>query len=115
MVKNIPSWCTAKECWRFTCLTISRDSCTDCEFSTLCQPTEETTGNGGSTPSQYALPEDAKELQDLIEFRDMNFAQGNIMKAIYRLGIKNDQEYDLNKIIYFAKREINRIKKKEIK
>ena len=66
--------------------------------------------NGGSTPDQYGLPKDAKELQDLIEYREMNFAVGNIFKACYRLGKKNTAEYELNKIIWFAKRELNRIK-----
>ena len=68
---------------------------------------------GGSTPSQYAIPEEAKELQDLIEYRNMNFAVGNIFKACYRLGIKEgvDEAYDLRKIIYFAQRELQRITK----
>ena len=68
---------------------------------------------GGSTPSQYALPAGAKELQDLIEHRGMNFAVGNIFKACYRLGTKDgvSAEYDLNKIIFFAKRELARIQK----
>lgn len=68
---------------------------------------------GGSTPSQYALPTGAKELQDLIEHRGMNFAVGNIFKACYRLGTKDgvSAEYDLNKIIFFAKRELARIQK----
>lgn len=68
---------------------------------------------GGSTPSQYALPNGAKELQDLIEHRGMNFAVGNIFKACYRLGTKDgvSAEYDLNKIIFFAKRELARIQR----
>jgi len=67
---------------------------------------------GGSTPSQYELPADATELQDLIEYRNMNFAVGNIFKAAYRLGTKEgtSAEYDLNKIIFFAQRELDRIK-----
>ena len=66
---------------------------------------------GGSTPSQYALPERAEELQDLIEHRDMNFSLGNIFKATYRLGTcgHSDQEYDLRKILFFAERELNRV------
>lgn len=66
---------------------------------------------GGSTPSQYALPKGAKEIQDLIEYRDMNFSIGNIFKACYRMGYKEgvDQAYDLRKIIYFAKRELKRL------
>jgi hypothetical protein len=67
--------------------------------------------NGGSTPSQYELPAGAKELQDLIEYRDMNFACGNILKSCYRMGTKNGAEYELNKIIWFANRELIRIKK----
>ena len=68
---------------------------------------------GGSTPSQYAIPEGATQLQDLIEYRNMNFAVGNIFKAAYRLGEKENvsKEYDLNKIIWFAERELARLKK----
>lgn len=67
---------------------------------------------GGSCPSQYGLPQEAKELQDLIEYRDMNFALGNIFKAVYRMGScsHSDKVRDLNKIIWFAKRELERIK-----
>lgn len=63
---------------------------------------------GGSTPSQYAIPPDAKELQDLIEYRSMNFAIGNIFKAAYRMGYCShaDKVYDLKKIIWFAEREL---------
>ena len=67
-------------------------------------------GNGGSTPKQWAFPDGAKELQDLIEYRNMNFAVGNIFKACYRLGTKNDDLYELNKIKWFVEREIARIK-----
>ena len=69
--------------------------------------------NGGSTPSQYALPPDATEIIDLVEYRDMNFSMGNIMKAVYRYGHCDHSTalYDLNKIIYFAQREIARIEK----
>ena len=65
---------------------------------------------GGSTPSQYALPEGAKELQDLIEYRQMNFAVGNIFKASYRLGncSHSDRLRDLRKIKWFVEREIAR-------
>ena len=66
---------------------------------------------GWSTPSQYALPASAVELQDLIEYRDMNFAIGNIFKAAYRLGrcSHSDEARDLRKIIWFAQREIDRL------
>ena len=66
---------------------------------------------GGSTPSQYALPSGAAELQDLIEHREMNFAVGNIFKAAYRLGHcdHSDAKRDLNRIIWFAQRELKRL------
>lgn len=64
--------------------------------------------DGGSTPDQYELPEGATELQDLIEWRDMNFALGNIFKAAYRMGTKNNDMYELKKIQWFIDREIKR-------
>ena len=66
---------------------------------------------GGSTPSQYGLPEGATDLQDLIEHRDMNFAIGNIFKACYRMNNcgHSDLIRDVNKILWFAKRELDRL------
>jgi hypothetical protein len=67
---------------------------------------------GGSTPSQYQLPDNATDLQDLIEHRDMNFAMGNIFKACYRSGncSHSDALRDVNKIIWFSNRELERLK-----
>jgi hypothetical protein len=65
--------------------------------------------NGGET-DYYKVPEGTNTLQDLIEYKNMNFALGNIFKACYRLGEKVDKEYDLNKIIYFAERIKNELK-----
>jgi len=61
--------------------------------------------DGGPT-DYYRLPKDARELNDLIEFKNMSFALGNIFKACYRFGEKDSASrlYDLNKIIYFAGR-----------
>jgi len=70
-------------------------------------------GDGGSNKNQYGIPAGAKDLQDLIEHRDMSFAVGNIFKACYRLGIKNDNMYELNKIKWFAQRLIDLEKKDE--
>ncbi|HWD13947.1 MAG TPA: hypothetical protein VG519_11415 [Pseudochrobactrum sp.] len=63
------------------------------------------TSDGGST-SYYELPANAVELNDLIEYKNMSFALGNIFKACYRFGEKDaaSRMYDLNKIIYFAER-----------
>lgn len=71
--------------------------------------------NNGWATDYYVLPKGASELGDLIEYKAMNFNVGNIFKAAYRLGEKDGTtpEYDLNKIIYFAQRELNRRKKYE--
>ena len=63
---------------------------------------------GGSCPSQYALPQGAMELQDLIEYRNMSFALGNVFKACYRLGhcSHSDKLRDLNKMKWFVERMI---------
>lgn len=68
------------------------------------------TQEGGNT-NYYDLPVDAKNIQDLIEFKNMNFAQGNIIKAIYRLNSTShsSKRRDLNKIIWFANRELARM------
>ncbi len=68
---------------------------------------------GGSTPSQYQLPDNATDLQDLIEHREMNFAMGNIFKACYRSGncSHSDAVRDINKVLWFAKREKKRLEK----
>jgi len=66
------------------------------------------TDDGGTT-SYYQLPDGIEQLQDLIEYRGMNFAVGNIFKATWRLGSGNsDPLYDLRKIIWFAERELKR-------
>jgi len=67
---------------------------------------ETITSDGGST-GYYYLPEDAKELADLIEHKNMSSNVGNIFKACLRLREKSgtDKLYDLNKIIFFAQRE----------
>lgn len=73
---------------------------------------EQWSTTGGSNPKQYALPPGAKELQDLIEYRGMNFAIGNMFKACYRMGEcdHSEVERDLEKIIFFAKRELDRVR-----
>jgi hypothetical protein len=67
----------------------------------------------GWSSKYYELPEGAKEIADLIEHRNMNFNVGNIFKAAYRLGTKRGttEVYDLEKILWFAERELARVKK----
>jgi hypothetical protein len=72
--------------------------------------------NDGGSASYYELPANARELQDLIEYRDMNFAVGNIFKAAYRLNATethSNYARDLRKIIWFAERELKRHQREE--
>jgi len=70
--------------------------------------------NGGST-DYYKIERSWKGCQDIIEVRSMNFAQGNIFKVAFCFNIPRHHgtnlERDLNKIIWFAKRELKRLKK----
>ncbi len=69
--------------------------------------------NGGSTDYYKIFPEWLMA-QDIIESRDMNYAQGNIFKAAFTFNTSRhtgtDYERELNKIIYFVQRELERIK-----
>lgn len=69
--------------------------------------------NGGSTDN-YNFPENMKCVQDLIEYRNMNFSQGNICKVACTFNTQRHNgttyERELNKIIWFAQRELKRIK-----
>lgn len=70
--------------------------------------------NGGST-DYYRLKKWWRMAQDIIEARKMNFAQGNIFKAAFTFNTGRhdgtNYERELNKIIYFCKREKKRIKR----
>lgn len=68
-------------------------------------PTGKIVSDGGSS-GYYHFPEDAEDLNDLIEYREMSFARGNIFKALFRLGEKEgvDVSYDLNKMQLFLDR-----------
>ncbi len=69
--------------------------------------------NGGST-SYYDFEKGWKEAGDIIEGRKMNFNQGSMFKCTFCFNIgrhsATDYERELNKLIYFAQRELKRIK-----
>ena len=69
----------------------------------------------GSSADYYKLPKNAKQLQDLIAFRDMNAQVGEIFRATFRYGQcpHSSKERELNKIIFYARAEIARLKKYE--
>ena len=72
-----------------------------------------TINNGGFT-DYYKLDPSWKYAQDIIEARNMNFAQGNIFKVAFTFNTGRHEattyERELNKIIWFAQRELDRIK-----
>lgn len=75
-------------------------------------PTDEPIKSDGKASAYYDFPETCVTLNDLIEFKGMSFAQGNIFKAAFRLGNKEGTtlEYDLNKIKYYADRLLAQLK-----
>lgn len=74
------------------------------------KPPETTAPLTGGSSEYYKLPVGATDLLDLIEHKFMSFGVGNIFKACYRLGEKSgtSKKYDLEKIIFFAQRELDR-------
>ena len=65
----------------------------------------------GSTASYYELPAGAKELQDLISYKDMNAQIGEIFRATYRYGQSShsDKLRDAKKIKFYIDAEIKRL------
>lgn len=72
------------------------------------------TNNGGTT-DYYQLDPQWKQAQDIIEARNMNFAQGNILKAAFCFNTPRhrgtDYERELRKIIWFAERELETLER----
>tara|TARA_R110001583_G_scaffold27801_1_gene99122 strand:+ start:174 stop:623 length:450 start_codon:yes stop_codon:yes gene_type:complete len=71
------------------------------------------TASDGSTASYYELPEEARELQDLISHRNMNAQIGEIFRSCYRYGLAlhSDQLRDAKKIKFYIDAEIKRLEK----
>ena len=68
--------------------------------------------NTGKYASYYDLDSNWETVQDIIEAKEFNFSEGNILKSVFRLGANHhsSQERDLEKIIYFAERQLKLIK-----
>jgi hypothetical protein len=71
--------------------------------------------NDGSTAEYYVLPDGATELKHLIWHKNMNAQVGEIFRSTYRLTDcpHSDAVRNLNKIIAYAKQELERIEKYE--
>ncbi len=65
----------------------------------------------GSTASYYELPDGAKELQDLISFKNMNAQMGEVFRGTYRYGeaSHSDRLRDAKKIRFYINAEIKRL------
>jgi hypothetical protein len=71
------------------------------------------TASDGATASYYELPEEAKELQDIIAYKNMNAQIGEIFRACMRYGEveHSPMKRDIKKIIFYAKEELKRLEK----
>jgi len=67
--------------------------------------------DGGGGQNYYDLPPNSKQLQDLIEYRNMNGNIKDIFKSCYRAGLKDgvSEEYDARKRAYYSLRELGRL------
>jgi len=72
---------------------------------------EKQVSDGGGGQNYYDLPNEATQLLDLIEHRNMNGNIKDIFKACYRLGLKEGitEEYDLRKMVIYSIRELGRV------
>ncbi len=73
----------------------------------------DTTINNGGATDYYSLNPEWTTHQDVIEAREMNYAQGNIYKVACTFNVGRHEgtnyERELNEIIFFANRELKRV------
>ena len=67
----------------------------------------------GSTAEYYKLPDYAKEIQHLINHKNMNANIGEIFRTSYRYGFAShsDQMRDAKKIVFYANAEVERLER----
>lgn len=65
----------------------------------------------GSTASYYRLPDNVRELQDLISYKNMNAQIGEIFRECYRYGqaSHSDEVRGIKKILFYAEAELKRL------
>tara|TARA_B100000131_G_C17823215_1_gene494572 strand:- start:302 stop:544 length:243 start_codon:yes stop_codon:yes gene_type:complete len=71
----------------------------------------------GSTAKYYELPDYAKEVQDLISYKNMNGQIAEIFRTCYRYGFAShsDQLRDAKKIVFYANAEVDRLERERNK
>ena len=69
----------------------------------------------GTTASYYELPPEARELQDVISYKNMNSQIGEIFRACMRYGeVEHSSKLrDINKILFYAQEEKRRLERYE--
>lgn len=69
--------------------------------------------SNGATSSYYELPKGARELQDIISYKNMNSQIGEIFRSCMRYGeVKHSPKLrDINKIIFYAQAEKKRLER----
>lgn len=71
-----------------------------------------------NSPNHYKSDNNKFEVIDIIEFFNLNFHRGNVLKYLLRSGKKSEEGYnnvdkeveDLEKAIWYLRREVKRIK-----
>lgn len=75
---------------------------------------DKTTHNNGGSTDYYKLKTEWKDVIDIIEGREMNYSQGNILKVAMTFNVGRhggtSYERELNKVKFFVDRELKRIK-----
>jgi len=79
----------------------------------LSKPIEKKEHSDGTSADYYKIPTNAKQLQDLISYKDMNAQMGEIFRAVFRYGevAHSKKLRDINKIIFYALAEKERLEK----
>jgi len=67
----------------------------------------------GSTATYYQLPDYAREIQHLINHKNMNANIGEIFRTSYRYGSAShsNQMRDAKKIVFYANAEVERLER----
>ncbi len=67
----------------------------------------------GLYSSYYDIPAGAKDLVDLMDFKGMNHSVGEAFCALYRMHDKDTPERNLEKVIYYATRELEKLRREK--
>lgn len=65
--------------------------------------------DSGADASYYEIPPNCTRLYDIIVAKNMQWDQGNIVKAAYRWNAKPDLEYNLLKIKFHVDNALRRL------